>query len=75
MPQEKNELAPPYHANVFSGEALEKLVDKGFKSNGVIHNFKMRWPCGHEGDAIEISQRDYGSVKACYECARQYGLK
>ncbi|PIN73768.1 hypothetical protein COV20_06125 [Candidatus Woesearchaeota archaeon CG10_big_fil_rev_8_21_14_0_10_45_16] len=77
MPQEKNEPAPPYHSNVVSGPALEKLAEQGFRSMGIVHHFEMRWDCGHEGDAVEImnyKDQRQGSLKACYQCAEKYRL-
>jgi hypothetical protein len=75
MSEEIKQPAPPTHSNVFSGEALEKLIKDGFKSNGVVHRFGMTWPCGHTGDAVEIVHESYGCVKACDKCGEQYGLK
>ncbi len=78
MNKEEHKPAPPYHTNVVSGAALEKLAEEGFRSMGIIHQFNMKWPCGHQGDAVEIingRHPEKGSLKACYTCAKQYGLE
>ena len=71
---EKESPAPPYHSNVVSGADVEKLVAANFRRKGVIHKFGMTWPCGHNADAEEVSNRR-DCLKVCVECADKYGLR
>ena len=76
MANEQGGPAPPYYANVVSGEAVQKLVASGYRSEGISHKFGMTWPCGHTADAIEVSDPDrVNGSKVCATCAQKYGLK